>query len=169
MKSSEMGLEPLCTLSEQLLDVGLPLDVIDLAIGEKAVARTDKTVVHTLIQGYGNGDLVLPLGGDSGLVALEIDLEQKGLESLTLLWKNWPVGKTTVIGTADGKTYLLMSFAGTPTSTRVDLRPGLTLLANGQYIVVPPKDNPDRTQGWWKNFPTDVEIAPVPNKLAALL
>jgi hypothetical protein len=169
MKSSETGVAPLFTLAEELLDAGMPLDVIDLSLGERAVVRTDKTVVHTLIQGYGNGDLVLPLGGASGLIALEVDLAQGGMDLFTKLWKNCPVGKTPIIGTPDGKVYLLMSFGGTPTSTRVDLEPGLALVANGEFIVVPPKDSLDKTQGWWKNFPSEVEVAPVPNKLAALL
>jgi hypothetical protein len=170
MRSNVTGVQPLYALAAELLAAGMPLDIVDLEIGEKPEARTDKTAVHTLIQAYGNGDLVIPLGGASGIVALEVDLAQGGVESFTKLWKNCPAGKTPVIGTPDGKAYVLMSFEGTPTSTRVDLGPGLALAANGEFIVVPPKESTDRTQGWWNNFPsTATEIAPVPDKLAALL
>ena len=39
MKANSVGVEPLYTLAEKLLDGGLPLDIVDLETGEKAEAR----------------------------------------------------------------------------------------------------------------------------------
>ncbi len=172
MKSNETGVEHLYTLAEELMDAGLPLDVVNVEIGEKAVPRTDKTVVRTLIQAYGDGDLVIPLGklaDGSALIALEVDRAKGGDESFKRLWKNSPILPTPIVQPVEGPLYFLMHFCGTPRNSRVELGPGLALVSDGHYIVVPSKDDPERSTGWWKNFPADVDVAPVPDKLASLL
>ncbi len=172
MKSSVTGIGPLFSLAEELIDAGLPVDIVNLEIGERAVARTDKIVVRTLLQAYGEGDLVVPLGtleDGSTLIALEVDKTKGGDESFKSLWKNSPIPPTPIVQPVEGPIYFLLRFSGTPRDNRVDLGPGLTLLADGHHIVVPPKDGSEKTDGWWKNFPADVDVAPVPDKLASRL
>ena len=50
MKSNVTGIATLYALAERLIDVRIPVDVVDIEIGEKAVPRTDKAVVMTLLQ-----------------------------------------------------------------------------------------------------------------------
>ena len=50
MKSNVTGIAPLYALAEKLIDATIPVDVVDLEIGEKAVPRTDKSVVMTLLR-----------------------------------------------------------------------------------------------------------------------
>jgi hypothetical protein len=169
MRSNVMGVQPLYSLAEELLDAGVPVDVVDLSTGAGAVPRTDKAVVMTLLEACGDADLVVPLGAASGLVALEVDEANGGTESLRALMKNLEIPNTPIVKTANGLVYFLMRTDATTQSSRDVLGSGLALLANERYIVVPPKDSADRTQGWWKNFPTEVEVAPVPEKLAGLL
>lgn len=169
MKSCETGLEPLCALADELLCWGLPLDVIDLKMGEKPVPRTDSADIRTLLEVYTGGDLVIPLGAASGLVALGIDVANDGVESLRVLMTKLEIPKTPIVKPADGPIYILMRTEKTPSISRKFLEAGLELVANETYIVVPPKADSDRTHGWWKHFPADVEVAPIPQKLAALL
>jgi hypothetical protein len=170
MKANSVGVEALVSLAEDLLEEGIPLDVVCLDIGEKAVPRTDKDVLRTLIQAYGDGDLVIPLGKDSGLVALEVDEANGGLETLGKLMKKVVIPKTaTIVKPAGGPIYILLRFDGTTEMTRKTIGPGLDLVANETCLVVPPKDDSDRSKGWWKSFPTNSEICAVPENLAAFL
>ncbi len=103
------------------------------------------------------------LGAGSGLVALEVDEAKSGKESLKALMKNVVIPKnTTIVKTSDGPIYILMQFDGVTPTTRKILGAGLALVAAEACIVAPPEDNSDGSNGWWKNFPTDTEIAPVP-------
>ena len=43
MKANSVGVEALVSLAEDLLEEGIPLDVVCLDIGEKAVPRTKRT------------------------------------------------------------------------------------------------------------------------------
>lgn len=169
MKSCETGVEPLYRLAEQLVAARLPLDVVELEIGEKPVPRTDLTQIRSLLEIYESADLVIPLGGDSGLVALEVDEVNGGTESLRILMTKVEIPRTPIVKTADGPTYILMRTHDKPGVSRKGLKSGLALMANETCIIVPPKDDTDRSQGWWKHFPGDAEVAPIPDKLAALL
>jgi hypothetical protein len=173
MKANVVGVEKLRSLAEEILDTGLPLDVIEPEIGESAEMRTDKELINTLLEAYGDGDLVLPLGkleDGSSLVALEIDTAKGGDQLLKNLWAKCPVSKTPVIQSAEGLVYFLMREAGEVLVDRVPLGDGMALVSAGNYIIIPPHDAGNRSDGWWKNFPTNIsEVADVPEKLAALL
>lgn len=169
MKSTEMGVEPLYKLAEQLLCGGLSLDVIDLSIGEKPVPRTDPTDIRMLLKACGDSDLVIPLGGSSGFVALEVDETKGGTETLGALMNKVEIPKTAIVKPAGGPIYFLLRTEKSPLTCRKRLGDGLELVANDTCIIVPPKDSHDKTQGWWKNFHTEVEVAPIPEKLAAFL
>ena len=170
MKSCEVGCQALYSCAEELLDRGIPVDVVNLEVGERAEPRTDRSVVRTLIRARCDSDLVIPLGpvpDGSALIALEVDKTKGGDELFKLLWKGNPIPRTPIVQSGDGPIYFLMRFSGVPRTNRVNFRTGLALLADGHCIVVPPRDGADRSQGWWKN--SEVEVASVPAMLAALL
>jgi hypothetical protein len=171
MQANVVGFQNLFGLASDIIDAGLHVDVVDRTIGESAVGRTNKTVLDTLLRGYGNDDLVLPLGelqDGSYLVALEVNKTMGGKESLKKLWLNCPIPKTPIIQTEDGCAYLLMKHSGCVDNNRVLLGDGLAMVAGEHYIVVPSPDGD--SNGWWKNYPASIDdLADVPAKLAALL
>jgi hypothetical protein len=171
MMTNLFGIETVSSLAAELLSAGIPLDVIDISSGEQPEPRTDKRTINTLLEACSNSDLVMVLGGEDGVVALEIDQDKGGDETLRLLMEkiDLPIN-TSIVNPGNGLTYFLYRVEGTPLKDKAQIGSGLTLVANGHFIVVPPKDNQDRTQGWWKNFPTTMDdLAPIPEKLAALL
>lgn len=171
MNSNDFGIESVFSQAEELLACRIPLDVMDVRTGGLPQPRTDKETLRVLLDVYDDSDLVMVLGGEDGLVALEVVPDSDGYQSLRRLMDKMdlPVN-TPILNSGNGYAYILYRFPGTPSNSRVKLGPGLALAANGQFIVVPPKDRTQPTQGWWKNFPTDPnQVAPVPSSLAALL
>lgn len=172
MKTKIFGVESVCSQSEKILAAGIPLDVIDVGAGECPEPRTDKDTINMLLEACSDSDLVIALGGEDGIVAIEIIPDEGGYESFGLLMDkiDLPVN-TPIVNPGNGSTYMLYRCQGKPASSRVELGPGLALVADGEYIVVPPQDAGDRTQGWWKTgyHPSQMAVADLPERLAALL
>jgi hypothetical protein len=129
--------------------------------------------IETLVRFSPDDELVIPLGADSGLVALEVIPKEGGLDSLKpLLEKGVICVRTPIVTTAGGdKSRLLFRFDGPRTKSPVPVGPGLTLIVDHDYIVVPPRHGSDGVAGRWKqgHHPAETPIADLPAKLAGLL
>jgi len=171
MKTNVFGIESVFSHAEDLLAAGIPLDVVDISTNEQPEPRTKKEDIRLLLEACRDSDLVMVLGGENGILALEIAPDNGGLESLSLLMNKVDLSaRTPIVSPGNGLTYMLYRFQGTSRNGRVELRAGLDIVANGQYIVVPPRKGKVLSEGWWKNFPMDEDdVAVVPAQLAALL
>lgn len=172
MQTNFFGIETVFSQAEELLAAGIPLDVVDVSTAEQPEPRTDKEDIRLLLEAYGDSDLIIALGGKDGIIAIEITPDDGGYETFGLLMDkiDLPVN-TPIVNPANGSTYMLYRYQGKPENRRVELGAGLALVADGEYIVVPPQDAGDRTHGWWKTgcHPSQVTVAGLPERLVALL
>jgi len=172
MKASEIGEDQLIQEAADLIAADVAVGLLDPAQGSTTVgAVTDRGVFETLLMFSPDGDLVIPLSPESGLVALEVTPNEGGLASLgTLLDKKVLPTKTPIVSTAgEEKSYLFFRFDGPRTKPCVTLGAGLELIADG-FVVAPPRHAPG-TEGQWKQgyHPADMPVTDLPAKFAALL
>lgn len=173
MNANTHGIDRLISEAADLIDAGVAVGLVDINAGPCSVgAITDKGVFETLVQFSPDEELVIPLTAESGLVALAVDPDSGGLESVRpLLDKGEIPTQTPIVNTADGKSYLLFRFTGSRTKGNVPLGPGLDLISVQGFIVVPPRYASDSAEGRWKGgyHPAEMAVAEFPERLAALL
>ena len=109
-------------------------------------ATTDRRAVERWWKRWPSANIGLPTGKKSGIVVLDVDVEDGGLESLARLERaGAPVPKTARTRTGGGGIHVFFRYPG---STEIRnsaglLGPGLDVRGEGGYVVVPPS----RTRG----------------------
>jgi hypothetical protein len=174
MKSSTFGEQNLIAEANALIDGSVAVDLLDLTVNSTAAmgAIRNRAIVESLVSALPDADLVIPLMEESGLVALAVDPESGGLESLGLLLAKGELPtKTCNLVSSEGISYLLYRFDGVRSKSRVMLGAGLELVASESFIVAPPRSVSGGAEGRWKVgfHPADMVIAQLPKRLAALL
>ena len=109
-------------------------------------ATTDRRTIERWWERWTTANVGLPTGKESGIVVLDVDVEDGGLESLARLEREGaPVPKTARTRTGGGGIHFFFRYPG-GTEIRNNaglLGLGLDVRGEGGYVVVPPS----RTQG----------------------
>ena len=174
MNSSTFGTQSLLAEATALIDYGVAVDLLDLTANSTSSMRPTRNqgTVETLLEALPEAHLVIPLTQKSGMAALAVDPEDGGLDSLRLLLDKGEIPtQTCIVVTAEGISYLLFRFEGPRARTGVIVGPGLRLIADQGFIVVPPRMADNGSEGRWKqgHHPAEMPIAELPERLAALL
>jgi len=109
-------------------------------------ATTDSRVIERWWKRWPSANVGIPTGKKSGVVVLDVDIDDGGLESLAKLERTGtPTPKTARARTGGGGIHV---FFRNPSGTKIRnsaglLGPGLDVRGDGGYVVVPPS----RTQG----------------------
>jgi hypothetical protein len=109
-------------------------------------ATTDLRVIERWWKRWPSANVGIPTGKKSGLLVLDVDLDNGGPESLARLERaDGPAPKTARVRTGGGGAHV---FFRHPTDAEIRnsaglLGPGLDVRGEGGYVVVPPS----RTQG----------------------
>ena len=109
-------------------------------------ATTDSRVIERWWKRWPSANVGIPTGKKSGVVVLDVDIDDGGLESLAKLERTGtPTQKTARARTGGGGIHV---FFCNPRGTKIRnsaglLGPGLDVRGDGGYVVVPPS----RTQG----------------------
>jgi hypothetical protein len=109
-------------------------------------ATTDRRAIERWWKRWPSANIGLPTGKESGIVVLDVDVDDGGLESLAKLERaGAPVPKTARTRTGRGGVHVFFRYPG---STEIRnsaglLGPGLDVRGEGGYVVVPPS----RTRG----------------------
>ena len=109
-------------------------------------ATTDRRAIERWWRRQPAANIGLPTGEKSGIVVLDVDVDDGGLESLAKLEREGaPLPKTARARTGGGGFHLFFRY---PRGTEIRntaglLGPGLDVRGEGGYVVVPPS----RTQG----------------------
>ena len=112
-------------------------------------ASTDPRVIERWWKRWPSANVGVPTGRKSGVVVLDVDLDDGGLESLAKLeLAGAPAPKTARARTGGGGIHI---FFRHPTEAEIRnsarlLGPGLDVRGEGGYVVVPPS----RTQGTYE-------------------
>jgi len=112
-------------------------------------ATTDPRVIERWWKQWPSANVGVPTGMKSGVVVLDVDLDDSGLESLAKLERaGAPAPKTARARTGRGGIHI---FFRHPTEPEIRnsaglLGPGLDVRGEGGYVVVPPS----RTQGTYE-------------------
>jgi len=108
-------------------------------------ATTDARRFEGLWDRWPAANVGVPTGARSGLLVLDVDPEDGGLESLAELERtNGPLPLTTRARTGGGGTHLFFRYPAEEVRNSAGwLGPGLDVRGEGGYVVVPPS----RTQG----------------------
>ncbi len=137
-------------------------------------ATADLGAVAAWFRGYAGASVGIATGATSGLVALDVDADKGGFESLhDLETKHGLLPDTPRVVTGGGGTHIYLGHPGghVPNSAG-RLGPGLDIRGDGGYVVAPPSVHPDtlRTYQWEAgSSPDDVPLAPMPGWLLDLL
>ena len=109
-------------------------------------ATTDTRVIERWWKGWPSANLGVPTGKKSGVVVLDVDVDDGGLESLAKLERaGAPTPKTARVRTGGGGIHV---FFRNPRGTEIRnsaglLGPGLDVRGEGGYVVVPPSRTQD--------------------------
>ena len=109
-------------------------------------ATTDSRVIERWWKRWPSANVGIPTGKKSGVVVLDVDMDDGGLDSLAKLERTGtPIPKTARARTGGGGIHV---FFRNPRGTKIRnsaglLGPGLDVRGDGGYVVVPPS----RTQG----------------------
>jgi hypothetical protein len=112
-------------------------------------ATTDPRIIERWWQWWPSANVGVPTGKKSGVVVLDVDVDDGGLESLAKLERAvTPAPKTTRARTGGGGIHVFFRY---PRGTEIRnsaglLGPGLDVRGEGGYVVVPPS----RTQSSYK-------------------
>lgn len=100
-------------------------------------------------------------GGVSGLVVLDVDPEHGGKATLaSLTAEHGPLPATAEAATGGGGRHLYFQAPEKPLRSRVGLRPGLDLRAEGGLVVAPPSRHPSGRRYAWRRGRTPDETPP---------
>lgn len=174
MNANTYGKNRLISEATDLIKAGIGVGLWDPNAHSASVGTvTDIGVLDTLLEFSPDDELVIPLTAESGLVALEVDPVDGGLDSLKpLLDKGLLPARTPIMNTAGkDKSCLFFRFKGPRTKSRVTLGAGLELIAADGFVVVPPRHASNGQEGRWKHgyHPADMPVAELPAQFAALL
>ncbi len=105
-------------------------------------ASTDPKQIEAWWQQWPDANIGVPTGAPSKMVALAVDCRQGGLRSLTQLERDWgpiPAEIMSVFSFSSDRLFLLL-YSDDLYLQSGNLRsyPGLSLRANGDYVLVPP-------------------------------
>jgi hypothetical protein len=104
-------------------------------------ATTDSRVIERWWKRWPSANVGVPTGKKSGVVVLDVDVDEGGLESLAKLERaGTPVPKTARARTGGGGIHVFFRY---PRGTEIRnsaglLGPGLDVRGEGGYVVVPP-------------------------------
>jgi putative DNA primase/helicase len=109
-------------------------------------ATTDRRAIERWWERWPSANVGLPTGQESGIVVLDVDVEDGGLDSLARLERvGTPVPKTARTRTGGGGVHIFFRYPGGKEirNSAGLLGPGLDVRGEGGYVVVPPS----QTQG----------------------
>jgi Bifunctional DNA primase/polymerase, N-terminal len=104
-------------------------------------ATTDPRIIERWWQRWPSANVGVPTGKKSGVVVLDVDVDDGGLESLAKLERAVaPAPKTARVRTGGGGIHVFFRY---PRGTEIRnsaglLGPGLDVRGEGGYVVVPP-------------------------------
>ncbi len=130
-------------------------------------AATDEDTIARWWQGYPNANIGIRTGVVSGLVVLDIDPRNDGVENLRKLEQQNGELPTTVMSlTGGGGMHILFQHPGGFIKNKT-LAPGVEVKADGGYVVAPPSIHPNGEAYCWEasSYPDDVLLAPLPEWL----
>jgi len=127
--------------------------------------KVTEDMVKTWWQKHSDANVGILTGAISGIVVLDVDGEA-GRQSLAQIAKGLP--PTPISNTGKGSHYIY-KHPGFEVRNFAGKLPGLDFRGDGGYIVAPPSIHPSGRQYEWVISPEDVELAPVPGWLLALL
>jgi putative DNA primase/helicase len=134
-------------------------------------ATKDPRTVATWIETFGEGiNWSLACGRDSGVVAIDIDPQRGGGESL----QEWQQSNGLLPGTltsitGGGGYHLIYTLPfGLELRNRNDMLPGVDVRADGGYILLPPSRHRSGSQYAWRD-PVDITPTLLPDNLAYLI
>ena len=128
--------------------------------------------VREWIEKFPDLNLGVVTGSASQIVILDVDVShgEDGLESLKAMEREYgPLPKTPVARTATGGEHYYFRYQGQPLRRAIRFRPGLDLLAEDSYAVLPPSTGKNgRVYAWDVDAHIeDVELAELPSWLIA--
>jgi putative DNA primase/helicase len=131
-------------------------------------ATTDKRTVLSWWARWPNANVGIATGARSGVVVLDIDPRNGGLESLQeLMDRHGPLPQTPSAETGGGGLHYYFAVRGSVRSRQ--LAPGLEVKGDGGYIVAPPSVHPSgQPYRWLRGLsPKDLQLAELPEWILA--
>jgi hypothetical protein len=135
-------------------------------------ATTDAAAIRRWFEHWPDANVGVATGVASGLLVLDVDPRHGGDESLAELEREHGALPHTVEAiTGGGGRHLIFAHPDTATPSRVNLRPGLDVRADGSYIVVPPSRHQSGNRYEWEiaAHPDDIPAAAAPAWLPELI
>jgi putative DNA primase/helicase len=133
-------------------------------------ATTDERTILSWWTRWPNANVGVATGAASGVVVLDVDPRNGGLESLQeLMDRHGPLPQTPIAETGGGGLHYYFAVRGSVRSRQ--LAPGLELKGDGGYIVAPPSLHPNgKPYRWLRGFsPKDLPLAEPPEWILAPL
>ncbi len=138
-------------------------------------ATTDIDTIQKWWNRWPDANIGLRTGAESGVIALDVDPDKGGADSLADLERRHGSLPTTVESlTGRGGRHILFAHPGNGQVIRNSegkLAPGLDIRGDGGYIVAPPSRHASGRQYAWEisSEPDDVPLAPLPTWLLGLV
>lgn len=141
-----------------------------LVNGGYGAATTDQATIRAWWHRWPDAEPAIATGMASGLVSLDID-GLDGAASLSQLTQSAPLPETPLLWTGNDTNRQFLFSVSAPTPTRIRALPGLDVLGNKSYVVVPPAVHPTtgRERIWDPCLHPDcTPLAPAPTWLLQL-
>ena len=135
-------------------------------------ATRDAAQIRDWWNRWPTANLGIVTGKPSGFVALDIDLQHGGIESLKTLERQYeklPIGPCVLTG--GGGEHRLFAYPGFAVNSKTGLRPGIDFKGDGGYVVGVGSHHLSGYKYLWKHGkkPSDVAMPPIPPWLLKLL
>lgn len=136
---------------------------------------TDPEQIRAWWEQWPDADIGIATGATSGIVVLDVDPRNGGLDSLAELETRFgklPRTVTVRSGGSDGGKHFYFGFphgmAIASKKGKGAIAPGLDLLSDGSYVAAPPTVHPDSGKRYaWQGDPYDTPLYPLPEWLAS--
>lgn len=136
-------------------------------------ATTDPGQIRDWWTRWPDANVGIRTGAESGIVVLDVDAKNGGLDSLdALLYEHGPLPRTPGTLTGGGGRHILFRHPGHEVRNSASkLRPGLDIRGDGGYVVVPPSIHASGARYRWDERLglDEVDPAPWPAWLPALM
>jgi hypothetical protein len=145
-----------------------PRGKIPITAHGKDDATTNAATIRKWWQRTPNANIGIATGAASGFIALDIDAERGGLETLARLQSAYgPLPSTLTAITGGGGRHLLFAHPGRSVTNRTNIARGLDVRGDGGYIVVAPSAHPSGRLYQWED--EKAPISQMPGWLLALV
>ena len=123
-------------------------------------ATIDPDRIRKWLQRWPEANIGIATGSASGIIVLDIDARNGGLESLAQLEKeHGSLPQTVKVKTGDGF-HLYFEYPGGHIPCRTNIRPGIDVKADGGYVVAPPSLHPNGARYKFASDPSRLADAP---------